>query len=133
VPATYTSLKGKIVNRGTFSASTKYIRSVEFLSDDSLVAGGNDAVVRFWDVPSGDDFTATTPAQTIATHWGAITNMSYSASLGLLATASPGGSRVWDTNPARVAAKICQTLKAPVQPALWKEYLPDITYTPVCG
>jgi WD40 repeat protein len=132
VPATYTSLKGKIVNRGTFSASTKYIRSVEFLSDDSLIAAGNDAVVRFWDVPPGDGFTATTPAQSIATHWGPIIAMSYSASLGLLATGSGIGSRVWDTNPARVAAHICQTLKAPVQPALWKEYLPDISYTPVC-
>jgi hypothetical protein len=44
-----------------------------------------------------------------------------------------GSTRVWDTNPARVAANICQTLKARVLPTLWKEYLPDIPYTPVCG
>ncbi|HXT88950.1 MAG TPA: WD40 repeat domain-containing protein, partial [Trebonia sp.] len=133
VPASYASLNGKIVSRGTFAASTKELRSVEFLSNDSLVAGGNDAVVRFWNVPSGSNFTDTTPAQTIATHWGAITVMSYSASLGLLATGTTIGSRVWDTEPARVAAHICQTLKAPVQPDLWKEYLPDIPYTPVCA
>ena len=36
------------------------------------------------------------------------------------------------TDPARVAASVCQTLKAPVRPLLWKEYLPDIPYTPVC-
>jgi len=59
--------------------------------------------------------------------------ISYSAPLGLLATGSPGGTRVWETSPAQIAANICQTLKAPVLPILWKEYLPDIRYTPVCG
>ena len=138
VPATYTHLNNQITYRGAFSASSKEIFSVEFLSDDSLVAGGADSVVRFWNVPSGNftatnPFTATTPAQTLATHWGLISAMSYSAPLGLLATASPSGSRAWETNPAQVAASICQTLKAPVSPVLWKEYLPDIPYTPVCG
>jgi WD40 repeat protein len=133
VPATYTRLNGQITYRGAFAASSKYISSVEFLSDDFLAAGGSDSVVRFWTVPAGSNFTATTPEQTIATHWGEISVISYSASLGLLATGSPSGSRVWDTNPARVAANICRTLKSPVQPVLWKEYLPDLPYTPVCG
>jgi WD40 repeat protein len=132
-PATYTLLNGQIAYRGAFAASSKEILSVEFLSDESLIAGGADSVVRFWTVPAGNDFTATTPSQTLATHWGLISALSYSASLGLLATGSPSGSRVWDTNTARVAASICQTLKAPVSPVLWKEYLPDIPYTPVCG
>jgi WD40 repeat protein len=132
VPATYTDLNRDLKYRGAFAASTKGIFSVEFLSDDSLVAGGSDGVVRFWNLPAGN-FTSTIPAQTLATHWGAIADMSYSARLGLLATASPSGTRVWETSPARVAASICQTLKAPVLPTLWKEYLPDIPYTPVCG
>jgi len=88
--------------------------------------------VRFWNLPAGT-FTSTIPAQTLATHWGAIAAMSYNARLGLLATGSPSGTRVWETSPAQVAASICQTLKAPVSPLLWKEYLPDIPYTPVCG
>lgn len=58
--------------------------------------------------------------------------MSDSAPLCLLVTGSPSGSRVWDTNPARVAANICQTLKAPVNPHLWQEYLTGIAYAPVC-
>ena len=40
---------------------------------------------------------------------------------------------MWETNPAQVAAGICQALKTPVSSALWKEYLPDVPYTPVCG
>jgi WD40 repeat protein len=132
VPASYTNLNKDIAFRGVFAASTKGIFSVEFLSDDSLIAGGSDGVVRFWNMPAGK-FTSTIPAQTLATHWGTIAAMSYNARLGLLATGSPSGTRVWDASPARVAASICQTLKAPVSPFLWKEYLPDIPYTPVCG
>ena len=47
--------------------------------------------------------------------------------------AGAAGNHFGETDPARVAANICQTLKAPVSSALWKEYLPDIPYTPVCG
>jgi WD40 repeat protein len=132
VPTTYTHLTSQIAFRGAFSASSKGIFSVEFLSNDSLVAAGSDSVVRFWNVPSGK-FTATIPAQSLATHWGPISVVSYSAPLGLLATGSGSGSRVWETDPAQVAASICQTLKAPVNPNTWKDYLPDIPYTPVCG
>jgi hypothetical protein len=82
-------------------------------------------------LPPGN-FVATTPAQTLATHSGLIAVISYSASLGLLATGTTGVTRVWETSPAQVAANICRTLKAPVLPTLWKEYLPDIPHTPVC-
>ena len=122
VPATDTRLNGQIVFRGVFSASNKAIFSVEFLSKDSLIAGGLDGDVRFWNVPPGN-FAATTPAQTLATHSGQVSVISYSASLGLLATGSPHATRVWKTNPAQIAANICRTLKAPVLPVLWKEYL----------
>jgi WD40 repeat protein len=132
VPATYNHLNGRITYRGTFSASNKSIFSVEFVSDDSLIAGGLDSDVRFWHVPPGS-FVATTPTQTLATHSGQISVVSYSAPLGLVATGAPGSTRVWDTNPARVAANICRTLQARVLPTLWREYLPDIPYTPVCG
>jgi WD40 repeat protein len=137
IPPTYTHLNDQMQFIGQFSASSKGIFGVEFLSNDSLVAAGADSTVRFWKVPAGHfssthPFTGTIPAQSIATHWGLISAISYSGPLGLLATGSPSGARVWDTNPARVAANICQTLKAPVRKAQWTEYLPDIPYTPVC-
>lgn len=62
--------------------------------------------------PRTSPLTSTIPAWTLATHWGGITVMSGSPSLGLLATGSPSGSRVWETNPAQVAANVCHTLKA---------------------
>ena len=137
VPATYAHLSSQLTYRGDFSASSKGISSVDFLSDDSLVAGGADSDVRFWNVPTESStgttpFTATTPAQTFGTHGGAISALSYSAPLDLLATGSSSGSRVWETSPAQIAANICQTLKSPVRPVLWTEYLPDIPYSSVC-
>jgi WD40 repeat protein len=122
---------------GTFTGSTKQF-DVHFITNDTLVAGGVDGVVRFWGIPPGphaagaNQFILTTPTQAMATHAGQISSISYSAPLQLLATASPSGTRVWDTDPARVAIGICQTLKAPVRALLWKEYLPDIPYAPVC-
>jgi WD40 repeat protein len=119
----------------TLAGSSKQIFDVHFLANDSLIAGGVDGVVRFWAIPPGAGktvFTETTPTQAVATHAGQIVSISYSAPLQLLATASPNGTRVWDTDPARLATRICQVLKAPVRTALWKEYLFDIPYAPVC-
>jgi serine/threonine protein kinase len=103
------------------------------VSPGEVVHGAVVPDVRFWNVPAGNNFAATTPAQTLATHSGQIAVISYSAPLGLLATGTPVTTRVWETSPARIAANICQSLKAPVLPTLWKEYLPDIPYSPVCG
>jgi hypothetical protein len=119
----------------TLAGSSKSIFDVHFLTNNSLIAGGLDGVVRFWAIPPGAGktvFNAITPTQVVATHAGQISSIAYSAPLQLLATASSSGTRVWDTDPARVATRICQTLKAPVRATLWKEYLPDIPYAPVC-
>ena len=117
---------------GAFAGSSKTIWSLQFLSNNMLIAGGTDGVARFWSVPSGKNWNDTIPVQAVATHAGLIGSMSYSAPLGLLVTGSPSGSRVWQTNPAQVATSICQSLKAPVGQALWADYLPGVPYTPVC-
>lgn len=117
---------------GAFAASSKTIWSVQFLSNTMLIAGGTDGVARFWRVPSGKNWNVTIPVQAVATHAGLISAMSYSAPLGLLTTASPAGSRVWQTNPAQVATSIFQSLKAPVGQPLWTDYLPGVPYVPVC-
>ncbi len=102
---------------GSFAASTKEIFTLRFLSSDELVAAGVDQVVRFWTVPSrvpSDGFSATIPAQTLATHdGGAISDVSYSAPLGLLVTTSPSGTRVWQVSPPTIATAICRALQGP--------------------
>lgn len=133
VPASFAHLDMDKEYRGTLSGSSKGLWAAQFLSDSSLVVSGNDGVVRFWNLPAGTFTTVTIPAQTLSTHWGADVTMSYDAQFGLLATGSPSGTRLWDTNPSRVAAGICQSLRTPASAQLWKEYLPDIPYAPVCG
>jgi WD40 repeat protein len=132
IPSSYAQLQTGITWRDTFSNSTKYISALQFLSNSTLIAGGFDSVVRFWTVPSAAQSTVTVPTQTLATHAGEIGGMSYSASTGLLATASPQGTRVWQTSPSVVATDICAALQAPVQRSLWTEYLPGLPYMPVC-
>jgi len=102
-------------------------------SDGNVYVNSLPATYTHLNFSSTQPFTSTIPAQSIATHWGLISAISYSRPLGLLATGSPSGARVWDTNPARVAANICKTLKAPVRKVQWTEYLPDIPYNPVCS
>jgi WD40 repeat protein len=134
VPTSYQDLPKQLYRLPTLSSGNKMIASVQFSPDGTLIAGGYDDDVRFWAAPSaGGNGSVTGPSLTLATHGGGqIGQVSYSARLGLLVTADTRVTRVWETDPAKVAAAICQTLKAPVQPALWKQYLPTIAYTPVC-
>jgi WD40 repeat protein len=139
------SLTGNIPEAGALSASSKAIHGLEFTSDTTLIAAGDDGVARFWSVPDAAVlkayalsptalFTAATPGQLIATHAGAIASVSYSAPLGLLATGSSSGSRVWRTDPGTVAASVCPALQAPVQLIQWTEYLgAGIPYNRVCS
>ena len=61
LPATYTHLSNQITYRGAFSASSKSIFSVEFLSNDSLVAGGADSDRAVLERASRAISRATTP------------------------------------------------------------------------
>jgi WD40 repeat protein len=116
-----------------YTGSSLTIWTVQFQSNDTLIAGGADGNVRFWKLPvNGGSYNATIPEEEIDTHAGLVDDMSYSPSLGLLVTGSPTVSHVWQTNAAAVASSICQTLKAPVRQILWSDYLPGIPYNPVC-
>jgi WD40 repeat protein/serine/threonine protein kinase len=134
VPTSYAHLSEQFARLGTFVGGSVLVSSLQFQSDARLIAGDVNGVVRFWPVPPPADGTFTTSVAPLilATHSGEIGQLSYSAALGLLATASPSGTRVWNTDPATVAAGICRTLKAPVPPSVWTQYLPGVTYAPVC-
>jgi WD40 repeat protein len=138
MPARISDLTHKVTQSqlGVFTASSKTIWGVQFVSNNALVSGGTDGDVRFWNWPADASpsnlFTITTPQRTIATHSGSIGAMSYNGPLGLIVTGSALGSRVWQTNPGTVATSVCQTLKAPVRHAQWTEYLTGVPYNPVC-
>ncbi len=95
-------------------------------SGQTLIAAGWDGSIRLWDMADK------TLAATIAANMGLIPAMSYSGSTGMIA-ASGQVTRIWQTNPGQVAAGVCSTLRVPVSQSAWDIYLPEYSYTGVCG
>ncbi|MGD0553504.1 MAG: hypothetical protein ABSA93_00850 [Streptosporangiaceae bacterium] len=90
-----------------------------------LIAADADGTVRVWNVANralDASFQASTDI---------VNSVSYSASADTIVTAS-NVTRIWETKPQEVAASICPTLRAPVDPGLWTEYISQYPYTPVC-
>ena len=58
--------------------------------------------------------------------------MAVSPAGNLIATEDGTAVRLWDTDPASVAAQICRTLPVPVTRTAWTQYDPSIPYTPIC-
>lgn len=90
-----------------------------------LIAAGEAGTVRVWDTATGALHASFQASATI------IGRVAYSGSTGIIATAAKV-TQVWETNPQDVAASICPTLRAPVDPDLWNEYISQYSYTPVC-
>jgi WD40 repeat protein len=90
-----------------------------------VVTASLDGDVRIWDaVPS--------PATLTVSIQGVI-SMALSADGTMIATVDGNGvTRVWGTSPATVAARICQTLAAPIDRTIWRNWADSIPYTPVC-
>ena len=107
--------------------STQLVSSVAFTPDgQTLITAGYDATIRLSD-------TATRAlTATITTDARGIEALSYSASLGMIATTDGSATRIWRTDPTAVAEDVCATLKAPLTPAEWSTYMPEYPFSPVC-
>jgi WD40 repeat protein len=109
------------------SDSSQPVQSVAFAAGArTLIASGNDGIVRLWNVA---DRTVTA---SITASSREIPSMSYSSSPGIIATVDGRVTRVWQTDPGQVAANICQTLGAPVSRSGWSVFLPETPYVPIC-
>lgn len=106
--------------------SSQTVTTLAFEPDGQLIAAGYDGMVRLWNSATGAliaSFQASTST---------IADLAYSRSTGIIATAS-NITRVWETNPGKVAAGICPTLRAPVGIGPWTAYVSQYPYTPICG
>jgi len=92
----------------------------------ALIAASNDGTIQLWSTTSNN------LEASIATGTQPILSASCSAALGTIATAT-NLTRVWQTDPAQVAAGICRTLRTSVSAAVWGEYLYQVPYTPACA
>lgn len=107
--------------------SRQTVTALDFIpNSQTLIAAGEDGTVRIWDTVTGALRASFQASPDI------IPSVAYSASTGIIATAS-SVTRVWQTDPGEVADKICSTLRAPVDPRLWTQYVSQYPYTPVCG
>ena len=107
--------------------SSQPINTIAFEPDgQTLIAAGNDGTIQLWST------TGNTLEASITTGTQPILSVSYSAALGIIATATTV-TRVWQTNPGQVAADICRTLRTSVSSEVWTEYLYQVPYTPVCA
>lgn len=108
------------------SYSTQAITSVAYGPGGTLVTAGYDGSVRIFNAANK------TLTESISTG-GQISAMAYSGSLGEVATTIGAVASIWQTDPNQLTAGICRTLKAPANRTEWKDDLPGIPYTPVCG
>jgi WD40 repeat protein len=103
------------------------IWSIGFSADGkTLLTSSTDNYVRLW--PVG---TWQTPV-TFTAGGQSLSAMAVSPVGSTIATEDGTAVRLWDTDPASVAAQICRTLPVPVTQAAWTQYDPSIPYTPIC-
>lgn len=109
----------------------KTIWSLAFAPDGrTLAAGSGEGKIWLWNTadPRKAGLWATLPA-----HAGSVFTVAFDERTGILY--SGGGdrtSRMWDTDPARVAIIICATVGDPITRAEWARYVPDRPYQPPC-
>ena len=62
-----------------------------------------------------------------------LSNVALNRAGGLVATEDGNAVRLWNIDPARAAAQICQTIGGPLPLSDWRRYdLTEIAYTPIC-
>jgi WD40 repeat protein len=97
----------------------------------TLAAGSGDGTIWLWSLadPRHPARLATLTGPT-----GAVYAPAFDPECGVLASSGADKvTRLWDTDPERVAAWICATAGDPVTAEEWARYVPAPAYTAPCG
>jgi WD40 repeat protein len=114
----------------TLTGPTNYVYSVAFTPDGHLLAAAStDGTIWTWDLTTTDrpqpfaTLRAASPVYALAISPDSTT---------LAAGTADKSVRLWSLAPDRAIDSICSTAGDPVSPAEWRQYVPDLTYTPPC-
>ena len=98
----------------------------------TLASGGNDDMVRLWNVtqPAG----ATPIGQSISPNAKTGNFLSFSPKSHISRMFSGADSvRLWSLDIDEAIRRICSTTRGVLTPEKWHEYLPRLSYEPPCG
>ncbi|MCS0603578.1 XRE family transcriptional regulator [Streptomyces sp. LP11] len=112
---------------------TDAVKALAFTADSrTLASGGADHSIRLWDVT---DPGRPAPRAVLSGHGKPVDALAFAPDGHTLASGSEDWTGLlWETRTARVAARICRTIRAPgLTPADWQRYLPGLPYRPPCA
>jgi WD40 repeat protein len=96
----------------------------------TLATASNDHTARLWDVTNPEE---PRESAVLTGHTDRVRTVAFGPDGHTLVTGSTDQTvRVWETDPERVAARVCAVAYPPITPRQWEQYLPGIDYRPPC-
>ncbi|WP_329148495.1 AAA family ATPase [Streptomyces sp. NBC_01456] len=123
----------KATGLSTLKGHTEAIVSLTFSPDGrTLASGGNDDRVQLWNVTRPSRAAPLGPSMSPDAKTGSF--LSFSPTTHLLGVSSGADSvRLWDLDSDEAIRRICSTTRGVLTPEKWHEYLPRLSYAPLCG
>lgn len=123
----------KATRLSTLKGHTEAIVSLTFSPDGhTLASGGNDDRVQLWNVTRPSRAAPLGPSMSPDAKTGSF--LSFSPMTHLLGVSSGADSvRLWDLDSDEAIRRICSTTRGVLTPEKWHEYLPRLSYAPLCG
>ena len=114
----------------TLTGPSNYVNALDFGPGNRLAAGSGDGTVWLWDVA---DAARPVLRATLTGPVGAVFAVGFRPAGDLLAASGADRTvRLWSTDPAGAARRVCAVAGDPITRDEWARYVPGMDYTPPC-